>query len=211
MEYYNLEDMENYISEFHRDISDDMSRRILPKAVLVCAELLQSIEVDSPLLMSIPPAMFLSIIRRVHIDENDNQTALHTCSLVAAYLEHNVEDRLVFSIYFCDNVPFDPWFCDLDKSEDTTIELALTWFRLMAKKGWNVENNDESCFWGIDRVNLDLSFIIGDYLRSKTPSLEMMERIVRDTPGDIVARCFRESVDEARTLREREDDESEDD
>ena len=35
MEDYNLEHMENYISEFHRDISDDMSRRILPKAVLV--------------------------------------------------------------------------------------------------------------------------------------------------------------------------------
>eukprot|EP00985_Skeletonema_marinoi_P009680 scaffold4506_cov82-Skeletonema_marinoi.AAC.5 len=56
-----------------------------------------------------------------------------------------------------------------------------------------------------------LADILRDYLRSKTPSLEMMERIVRDTPSDIVAKCFRDSVDEARTLREREDKESEDD
>jgi hypothetical protein len=59
-EYFNLEHMENYVSEFNRDISDDMSRRILPKAVCVCAEMIQSIEVDSPLLMSIPPACNVS-------------------------------------------------------------------------------------------------------------------------------------------------------
>eukprot|EP00984_Skeletonema_dohrnii_P001700 scaffold556_cov117-Skeletonema_dohrnii-CCMP3373.AAC.3 len=213
MECHNLEHMENYISEFHRDISDDMSRRILPKAVLICAELLQSIEVDSPLLMSIPPAMFRSIITRVHIDENDNQTALHTCSLVAAYLEHNVEDKSVFDIYFCEVMPSGPWFACLDESEDTTIELALTWFRLMTKKGWNLEDDDESCFrfFYIERVNWDLSIIISDYLRSKAPSLKMMERIVRGVPSDIVAKCFKESVDEARMLREGEDDESEDD
>eukprot|EP00985_Skeletonema_marinoi_P009679 scaffold4506_cov82-Skeletonema_marinoi.AAC.4 len=73
MEYYNLEHMENYISEFHRDIS----------------ELLQSIEVDSPLLMSIPPLMFRSIIMRFCV--HNHQEALHTCTLVAAYLEHNVK------------------------------------------------------------------------------------------------------------------------
>eukprot|EP00985_Skeletonema_marinoi_P001006 scaffold412_cov118-Skeletonema_marinoi.AAC.11 len=205
MEDYNLEHMENYISEFHRDISDDMSRRILPKAVLVCAELLQSIEVDSPLLMSIPPAMFRSIIRRVHIDEDDNQMALHTCSLIASYLEHNVEDRSVFGIYFCEYLILDPLFCYLDKSEDTAIEFALTWFGLMTKKGWNLEDDDESCFrfLYIERINRNLSFIIRDYLRSKIPSLEMMERIVRGVPSDIVAKCFRDSVAEARTSRER--------
>eukprot|EP00984_Skeletonema_dohrnii_P029546 scaffold20284_cov126-Skeletonema_dohrnii-CCMP3373.AAC.3 len=212
MEYHNLEHMEKYISEFHRDIGDDMSRRILPKAVLVCAELLQSIEVDSPLLMSIPPAMFRSIIMRVCVMNKHEHEVLHTCSLVAAYLEHNVEDKSVFDVYFCTNVPIGPWTCHLDESEDTTIELALTWFRLMTKKGWNLEDDYESyfCFDYINRVKQDLAGIISDYLRSKTPSLEMMERIVRDTPGDIVARCFRDSVDEARTLREREDDESED-
>ena len=203
MEDYNLEHMENYISEFHRDISDDMSRRILPKAVLICAELLQSIEVDSPLLMYIPPLMFRSIIMRVCV--HNHQEALHTCTLVAAYLEHNVEDRLVFSIYFCDNVLFS-LFGDLHKSEETTIELALTWFRLMTKKGWTFEYGDEPCFWGIEMVKEALADILRDYLRSKTPSLEMMERIVIDTPGDIVARYFRHSVHEARTLREREDD-----
>jgi hypothetical protein len=34
MEYFNLEHMVNYVSEFNRDISDDMSRRILPKGSL---------------------------------------------------------------------------------------------------------------------------------------------------------------------------------
>jgi len=153
--------------------------------------------------------MFRSIIMRVCV--HNHQEALHTCTLVAAYLGHNVEDRLVFSTYFCTHVPYRSLFFYLDISEDATIELALSWFRLMTKKGWTFEDGDESCFWGIERVKEALADILRDYLRSKTPSLEMMERIVRDTPGDIVARYFRHSVHEARTLREREDDGSEDD
>ena len=48
---FNKFHMEKYISEFHRDISSDMSRRILPMAVRTCAEMFQSIEVDSSLLI----------------------------------------------------------------------------------------------------------------------------------------------------------------
>jgi len=159
--------------------------------------LLQSVEVDSPLLMSIPPAMFRSIIMRLDMD--DKHKVIHTCSLVAAYLENNVEDKSVVDIYFCAVMPIGPWFRYVGISEDTAIEFALTWFRLMKKKGWNLEDDDESCFnfYDIERVNRDLSCIIDDYLRSKTPSLEMMERIVRGVPSDIVAKCFRDSVDEA--------------
>jgi hypothetical protein len=95
-----------------------------------------------------------------------------------------------------------PWFSGFPDhtSDDSVIELALTWFRLMKQKGWNDVSDNDRCDYGcrIDFRNREFGDIISEYLRSKTPSLEMMERIVRDAPNDVVARCFRESVAEAK-------------
>lgn len=200
MEYFNLDHMENYIFEFHLDISDDMSRRILPKAVHICAKMFQFIEVDSPLLMSIPPAMLWSIMRRICVD--DKQKTIHTFSLLAAYIECNVEDRLIFSHYFCE-LPLEPWLCNnLGKEcDDSVIELSLTWFRLLIKRGWHIET--EECRSGSVCFKWGLEDIIRNYLHSKPPSMEIMERIVRDVPNNVVAKIFKESVDEARRLRQR--------
>jgi len=204
MEFLNLDHMEKYISEFHRDISDDMSRRILPKAVCICAKMFQLIEVDSPLLMSIPPAMLRSIMRRLRVD--DKQETLHTLSLLAAYAERNFEDSSIFVVCFC-GLPIELWLLyNLEEEiDDGVIELAFTWFRLLTKRGWHIENEDSWFWYHIPVIISALEGIISKYLRSKTPSLEMMERIVRDVPNDVVARVFRASVDEARTLRDEHD------
>ncbi len=205
MEFFNPDHMEKYISEFHRDISDDMSRRILPKAVRICAKMFQLIEVDSPLLMSIPPALLLLIVRRLRVD--DKQEILHTLALLAAYAERNVEDGSIFGVCFCE-LPIHLWLLMLgEEIDDSVIELAFTWFRLLTKRGWhNIENEDNNWFWyRIPVIISALEDIISEYLRSKTPSVEMMERIVRDVPNDSVARVFKESVDEARRLREEHD------
>ena len=192
--------MEKYISEFHRDISDDMSRRILPKAVHVCAQMFLSIEVDSPSLMSIPPAMFRAIINGLDVDVQ--QKTLHSCSLIAAYLERNVEDMVVVD-FCCDAAPIDPWLTNnLDVSEDASIELALTWFRLFAKYGLNDFSKLDDCgYYGTYYAFNGVAGIISEHLRSKTPSIEMMEKIVTDAPNDVVAKAFRESLDEARRSR----------
>ena len=202
--------MEKYISEFNHDMSDYMSRRIIPKAVHICAQMFLSIEVDSPLLKSIPPAMFRSIIERLRVDNQRN--TLHTCTLIAAYFDHNVDDIEVFG--FCCDVlgPLFWLFYHVeDKSDDAVIEVALTWYRLMAKKRWN-ENNSHytnptewicNIFW---TVETNLANIICDYLRSKTPSLEMIEKIVRDAPSHVVASAVRTSLNEARRLGDGEDD-----
>ncbi len=207
MEYFNLDHMEKYISYFHRDISDDMSRRILPKAVLICAKIFQSIEVDSPLLMSIPPEMLRAILMRICVD--DKQKTLHAFSLLVAYVERNVEDRSIFSLYFCElplgswvtNLPLGSWVTNNlgDECDDSGIELALIWFRLLTKRGWHIEN-DEEIWWY--PFKCDLERILRNYLHCKTPSIDMMERIVRDVPNDIVAKIFKESVDEAQRLRQ---------
>ncbi|KAL7490996.1 hypothetical protein ACHAWT_000484 [Skeletonema menzelii] len=204
MKYFDLDHMEKYISVFHRDISDDMSRRILPQAVRVCAQMFLSIEIDSPLLMSIPPAMFRAIMRGLSWDDNQ-ETLLHTCSLLAAYLERNVEDRVVFD--FCCDVSIEPKLFFLDVREDATIEVVLTWYRLMAKRELNGPfEYADLCHMNIELVFINLADITCKYLRSKTPSIEMMEKIVRDAPNDVVAKAVRLSLDEARRPRESGDD-----
>ena len=210
MECFNPDHMEKYISEFQRDISSDMSRRILPKAAHVCAKMLQSIDVDSPLLMSFPPAMFRWIIKKIGFNfeqdlETEENKALHACSLIASYVDKVVEDIEVFG-FCCDQLC--PALFYYNKLDDRMMDLALTWFRLMAKKRWNVnklenKRNDVYCIECLERY---LAHLTNDYLRSKTPSSEMMEKIVQDVPCHIIARAFRESLDEARRLRESQDD-----
>ena len=218
MEYFNPDHMEKYISEFQRDISSDMSRRILPKAAHTCAKMFQSIDVDSPLLMSIPPAMFRSIIRRIRFceqqsPESKQNTVLDACLLMASYFDHVVEDIDVFG-FCCDRLHPHVWISHAkDESDDRIMDLALTWFRLMAKKGWYDENigigykQYNNKFRGdIDHHVCYLADITNDYLRSKTPSPEMMEKIIRDAPCHVVAKAVRESLDEARRSRESQDD-----
>ena len=210
MKYFNPDHMEKYISEFNRDISSDMSRRILPMAVRTCAEMFQSIDDDSPLLKSIPPAMFRSIIRRIYISEEQSlesrqNAALHTCSLIASYFDHAVEDIEVFGFCCESGLGYFLFIHMRDKSDDRVMDLALTWFRLMAKKGWNedkVENKHTYGWARIKSVEHEIGRITKEYLRSKTLSYEIMEKIVKDAPCWVVTRALKESLDEARRLRE---------
>ena len=135
-------------------------------------------------------------------------TALHTCSLFASYFDHNVEDIEVFG-FCCDKLDLGEW-CSYaeDKTDDRIMDVALTWFRLIAKKGWTVENIENKGYYfegSMKCVEDELAKITNDYLRSKTPSSEMMEKIVRDVPCHVVAKAFRESLDEGRKLRARTD------
>ena len=186
MKYFNPDHMEKYISVFHRDVRDDMSRRILPEASRTCAKMFQSIDVDSSLLKSIPPAMFSSIIQRIRFCEQQSlesqqNTALHTCSLISSYCDHVVEDIEVFA-FCCDAYPRWLFLNHMnDKSDDRIIDAAITWFRSRARKGWNDERTylDRWYVWGaISFVESEFAHMTNYYLRSKTPSSEMVEKIL---------------------------------
>ena len=180
MECFNADHMEKYISVFHRDVGDEMSRRILPKAAHTCAKMFQSIDIDSPLLKSIPPAMFQSIIRRITFCEQQSlesqqNTALHLCSVIASYFDHNVEDFEVFG-FCCDAYP--RWFYTnhvTDKSDDRIMDLALAWFRLMARKGWNAEEDEIKLFnlrGDIELLEFHLARITNEYLAQRRRHLK---------------------------------------
>ena len=96
---YNLDFMVECLSEFN-DIDDDFSKRIIPKAVRVCAEMIQSIKIGSPLLHTISPAMFLQIISTLQRSKcfalASNADRHHIFRLILDYLEQ-IEDGLYFS------------------------------------------------------------------------------------------------------------------
>ncbi|KAL7527427.1 hypothetical protein ACHAWF_002170 [Thalassiosira exigua] len=193
MDNGNLEHIEDYVREFHRNISDDMSRKILPKAAFACAEMILSIEMDSSLLMAIPPAMFRSILWKLNysdrFSEESSDTLMHVSYLIVAYLEHNVDDASCVSLFFGDNMG--PPFWDFHNFNDSTTDLALAWFQLMERKGWKYENIN----WGIFKLRMHCAEIITGHLRSpETPSPEMMKRIVKEAPHDVVAELFRKCL-----------------
>ena len=83
MKNYLIEHMEEYICELNSDTSDELSLLILPNAVLVCAKMIQSIDVDSSLLISIPHAMFHQIIQMIAGGIYDGSNCqMQSCSLL---------------------------------------------------------------------------------------------------------------------------------
>lgn len=133
------------------DISHDLSRQILPKAACVCTEMILSIEVDSSLLLSIPLSMFHNITQMLScshsFDFSSSEKRIHTCSLIALYLEHDVEDNIFCLYYFVEYIHMEGvtrfWFPACDEigadggntEQENDIELALTWFRV-EQNGW---------------------------------------------------------------------------
>lgn len=206
MKYFNSDHMVKYISEFHRDIGSDMSRRLLPKAVYTCAEMLQSIEVDSPLLKSVPPAMFYSIMMRAFTRQVPNPEShpesqqapfLHRYDLHISYFDHVVDDIEVFG-FLCNSIHFqmDFLYHFNDTSDDRILKVILPLFQVMAKKGWDkYDEYAEFIFKSdIERFERDLGDILDCYLHSKYLNSETMEHIVRCTPCRVIAKLFRESL-----------------
>jgi hypothetical protein len=224
MKNYDLERIADYVSEFNRDISDDMSRRILPEATVACAEMILSIKADSKLLTIIPPTMFLKIMRTALSSGEDCvslEKRIHVMSLLVTYLDQSEEvDGSAFVNYFCKPYcgggPQLGLHYDKDEVNDTVLvaraEIALRWFSLIKRKGWEVgglydryadiEVSVNECEWILSEL----------FLLSETPpSLALMERIVKEAPGDVVARLFRDvlpssqriAAEKAKKARER--------
>jgi hypothetical protein len=219
MKNYNHERIADYVSEFNRDITDDMSRRILPEATVACAEMILSIESDSTLLSIIPPAMFLKIMRTALSVGEDGERCIslekriHVMSLLVTYLDQSEEvDGSTFVIYFCNG------YCgggpelglhyrsNKDEVNDAVLvsraEIALQWFSLIKRRGWEAG--------GLYDINGDIKsdsycceWILSDlFLLSETPpSLALMERIVKEAPSDVVARLFRDVAEKGTDWR----------
>ena len=205
MKSYDLERIADYVSEFTRDISDDMSRRILPEATVACAEMILSIEADSTLLSIIPPAMLRKILKNVlRLDKGspiDNR--IHAMSLLLTSLEQTEEvDESTFVSYFLYDFfgpDFGLYFYDDEDENDAALvsraEIALRWFRLIERRGWGNDSfhyYDYDDFWGEFGCKHDWSEWLRDlFRRSETPpSFELMERIVKEAPSDVVARLL---------------------
>ena len=215
MKYFNSDHMVKYISEFHRDISSDMSRRLLPEAVHTCAEMLQSIEVDSPLLKSIPPEMFYSIMTRAitrnvpnpeNHPESHQAPFLHRYHLHISYFDHVVDDIEVFG-FLCSRIAFqmDFLYCFNDRCDDRILQVILPLFQVMAKKGWDKydEHAEFSYKWDIACFERDLGAVLDTYLESNDLDPDTMEHIVRCSPYRAIAFSLGTSLQECRRLKRR--------
>ena len=199
---YELKCIADYISEFNRDISDDMSRRILPEATVACAEMILSIEADSKLLSIIPPAMFRKIISTA-LSSGENcdreislEKRIHIISLVVAYLDQSEEvDGSTFVNYFCRWGYYGPelgLYYNEDEVNDAVLvsraEIALRLYSLIKRRGWEVDGlYDTTSVFECEGILRDLLL-----LSETPPSLELIERIVKEAPSDVVARLFRD-------------------
>jgi hypothetical protein len=130
MDMYNLEHMEVYLSNFH-DIDDVLTKRILPRATCVCAQMIRSIDVDSSLLKLISPAMFLYIVstlgRSSDLEKEDRD---HVCCLVVEYLER-IEDASYF-FALSDSMSW----AFFSHYHYISGQCALDLLQLMRRKGW---------------------------------------------------------------------------
>ena len=178
---YNLDHMEDYLSELD-DINADVSKRILPKATRVCAELILSIEVDSSLLKVISPAMFLYIIstlRYVKISARTEKYRYHVCGLIIEYLESIEDESYCYALSGLMNETLFWGYDEMTVGDDEmTVQRALDLLQLMRRKGWK---ND----W--------FSLACTDSLRSyllygKIPAFSLIHRIMKEVHTDIAAR-----------------------
>ena len=184
---YNLDHMENYLSEFDSvKLQDELlSSRILHKATLVCAEMIRSIKVDSSLLKVISPAMFWNILskleesgivgapsREAQSDEDRN----HICDLAIAYFERVGDDKYYVALL---NMMYQDFFFHADVK--AAGERALTLLSMME-------------FKVISPERAILYFFLRKYLNGHVPTIVLMDRLVRELPDRIVARLFRESL-----------------
>lgn len=217
---YDLERIADYVSEFNRDISDDMSRRILPEAAVACAEMILSIEADSKLLSIIPPTMYLKIMRTALSEGEDGEhyvsleKRVHVKSLLVSYLEESTEvDESTFANYFCERIGprLGIYLISDDEVNDAVLlsraEIALRWLRYIEGKGWakaenhifyyekedgSVFNVTSDEFRIMDMTKDDSEVILGQFLRSNSSSLDMIERIVKEVPSRVVARLIKD-------------------
>jgi len=176
-EMYNIDRLEGYLSEFSDKCDDDFSKRMIPIATRVCAEMIQSIEINSSLLTTISPAMFLHIISTLGCSEcfecASNEELFHVSLLVLQYLEE-VEDELYFAtLSGAFGLVFFP--------DDTELsgELALKWFTLMKRKDWYDEWISFVCTSSLQRY---LAYRVGH-----PEHLSLVGRVTEEVPVKISA------------------------
>jgi hypothetical protein len=183
---YNLDYMVNYLSEFH-DINDVSSKRIIRKATYVCAEMIKSIEIGSPLLQTISPAMFLQIIsllgRSKCFDTASNDDRNHVSRLILGYIEQIDDQSYVFALSGVMGLALFP-------GDDAIIlsgELALDWLIFMGRRGWKDE-------W----IRFVCISLLRRYLFAAPSRENLVTRVVNEVPGDILAILFRGALTERR-------------
>ncbi len=183
---YNLDYMVDYLSEFS-DIDDDFSRRIMQKATRACAEMIQSIEIGSPLLQTISNAMFVQIIsllgRSNCFESASNDDRNHVCRLILGYLEQ-IEDELYLSAL---SGVMGLALFPADEDFVLSGELALDWLTFMGRKGWKDE-------W----IRFVCTYFLRRYLVTDPRRDNLVTRVVKEVPGDVVAILFRGALTERR-------------
>eukprot|EP00986_Skeletonema_menzelii_P020407 scaffold31110_cov148-Skeletonema_menzelii.AAC.3 len=179
---YNFNHMEDYLTELKdADEDDKVATRFLSRAAHACAVMILSIEPTSSLLKSIPPLMFLNVIDTLgqRCIDSEKFSSNHANLIILKYLEHNIEDQSYFSAVS------DMMGQGLFNVDDVDVagQMALDWFELMGRKGWKD-----------DWFNFVCTTFLRRYLSSHEPSTELMERVVKVVPNDIVARLYRETL-----------------
>ena len=158
-----------------------VKERSLGTSTYLCAKMIQSIEINSSLLTTISPAMFLHIIatlgRSKCFESASNEDRGHVSLLVLQYLE-SVEDQLYFSA-------LSGAFGLVLFSDDTELsgELALMWFTLMKRKGWEDEWITFVCTSFLERY---LTY----RLDRPEHHLHLTKRAMQEVPADIAAVLF---------------------
>eukprot|EP00985_Skeletonema_marinoi_P016811 scaffold9077_cov92-Skeletonema_marinoi.AAC.4 len=185
---YDLDHMESYLFSLG-GIDCDVSNHIRYMAPRVCVEMIQSIQADSSLLKSIPHAMFSDIMstlgRSGFVRSATDEDRDHVHGLVIGYLDRIDDESSFYDLSCMMSVVFFEY-------DDVKIagNRALDWLRLMKHKGW------ESYWLAIVCTNF-----LRNYLYSQELTANLMSRVVKEVPDDIVANLFRESLLQRRGAR----------
>eukprot|EP00956_Cyclotella_meneghiniana_P027018 scaffold59772_cov43-Cyclotella_meneghiniana.AAC.1 len=175
---YNLDIMVECLSEFN-DFDDDISKCIIPKAVRVCAEMIQSIEISSQLIQTISPAMFLSIISTLSSSKcfgtASNDERHHVCRLIIGYLERIEDERYLSTLSSAMGLVLFP-------GDNVVLsgELALDLLAFIQRKGWKD-----------DWIIFVCTSFLGRYLASHPRKKNLVARVVRGVHADVVTTLFR--------------------
>jgi len=191
-------DMHNNLEGYLVDLSGskELPEYIIKNATKACAQMILSIKVDSTLLYSLSPAMFLQVITMLRssrgIKNLGNFEQYHICNLVVSYikryksnLDSNYFDAITRELRFPDYTDF-------------AGRLAINLLEIMKDEGWEMITSGPYGIKDICRVALS------KYLSSNTgPSSTEIESIAKKIPLDVSFSLLSEAFGTKRNMKPR--------
>ena len=174
---HNLERLEKYLSPDNiiGDGSENNTKRdfLLRTATKACAEMILFVEADSPLLSSMPPAMFLQVMKSVKSSKNMKSLSgidqKHICDLAISYIR--AHKNILNGNYF--NILVQELYLPDDCGTLAGL-VAIDLFEIMKDTGWNYVD-------GCDIKSI-CTVVLSKYISSTHPSVTKIRDIMGKVP-----------------------------